>query len=260
MELPQFTAADVRRWAAFSGDWNPIHFDRRAANAVGAEEPFAHGMFVMLPLKQSTTNLIKDRPRLAEWIQLDYRFRLPTPLGRRLEFVWAGQASNSRRAELKGIDNGVEYILASMTEADRIPTAPAELCVHTMTCPISPDDWAFPYDAGWIAAEAIAFRQAMKFYLPGGMIGDVSSAFDEYISAGVGKPLLMHARHTSYISNEVLDKDIMFFDMMEIKHCLRRTRSDASGSQFSLDITISHDGRELLKSTLGLFVRQSGGG
>ncbi|MGD0677114.1 MAG: MaoC family dehydratase [Polyangiaceae bacterium] len=34
----------IRRWAQFSGDYNPIHFEKQAARALGAADVVAHGM------------------------------------------------------------------------------------------------------------------------------------------------------------------------------------------------------------------------
>lgn len=34
----------IRRWADFSGDYNPIHFERQAARALGAADVIVHGM------------------------------------------------------------------------------------------------------------------------------------------------------------------------------------------------------------------------
>lgn len=47
-----FTVNDLNQWAAFSGDYNPIHFDRAAAQALGANNLIVHGMLAMMSIKQ----------------------------------------------------------------------------------------------------------------------------------------------------------------------------------------------------------------
>lgn len=52
-----FNSADLAKWAGFSGDYNPIHFDVDEARRVGADGVIVHGMLALLPLKQ----LLHDR-------------------------------------------------------------------------------------------------------------------------------------------------------------------------------------------------------
>src|SRR5439155_26041866 len=42
---------DIDRWARFSGDYNPIHFDAAEARQLGADGVIAHGMLVLLAIK-----------------------------------------------------------------------------------------------------------------------------------------------------------------------------------------------------------------
>jgi NAD(P)-dependent dehydrogenase (short-subunit alcohol dehydrogenase family) len=44
----RFTAADQRRFAALSGDFNPVHLDPLAARRIVAGEPIVHGMHLLL--------------------------------------------------------------------------------------------------------------------------------------------------------------------------------------------------------------------
>jgi acyl dehydratase len=47
LELPPLAAADLARYAAASGDHNPLHVDDAHARAAGLDGVIAHGMLVM---------------------------------------------------------------------------------------------------------------------------------------------------------------------------------------------------------------------
>lgn len=42
----EFTEADVHRFAAITGDYNPVHFDKRFSDARGFDGPVCHGLLV----------------------------------------------------------------------------------------------------------------------------------------------------------------------------------------------------------------------
>lgn len=47
----RFDVQGLQRWARFSGDYNPIHFDDQEAKNIGLSGVVAHGMLAMMPLK-----------------------------------------------------------------------------------------------------------------------------------------------------------------------------------------------------------------
>lgn len=47
--------AMAEKWALFSGDWNPIHFDLSAARRLGADRLIVHGMLALLHVKQEAS-------------------------------------------------------------------------------------------------------------------------------------------------------------------------------------------------------------
>ncbi|MBW7983279.1 MaoC/PaaZ C-terminal domain-containing protein [Enterobacillus tribolii] len=50
--IVRYGPQDAQRWATFSGDFNPIHFDLAAAHHIGLPSRAVHGMRAMLDLKQ----------------------------------------------------------------------------------------------------------------------------------------------------------------------------------------------------------------
>ena len=59
-----FCRRDVENWAAFSGDYNPIHFDLERVRKLGLEQLVVHGMLGIMPVKNDTEalSLMNDSP------------------------------------------------------------------------------------------------------------------------------------------------------------------------------------------------------
>lgn len=68
--------SDVERWAEFSGDRNPVHFDPAAARAFGVPFPFVHGMLSIIPIKVLIDKEISPTP-----FTVDFRFARPLKVG-----------------------------------------------------------------------------------------------------------------------------------------------------------------------------------
>lgn len=73
-----FGTEAVRRWAEFSGDHNPIHFDPDAATRVWDRGLVAHGMLVLLSVKE-VLNAAEFFPLGKGWTHLQSSFRQPVP-------------------------------------------------------------------------------------------------------------------------------------------------------------------------------------
>lgn len=77
---PPITQEQLRRYAAASGDHNPIHLDEEAAHRVGLDGVIAHGMLSMAFLGQFITQRISDSPD-AYLVTLKVRFANMVRLG-----------------------------------------------------------------------------------------------------------------------------------------------------------------------------------
>lgn len=72
-----YNLSDAERWAEFSGDYNPIHFDLQHAQHLGQEQLTVHGMRAMLDIKyQLSTTLLPILPP-AEFLRFNARLRQP---------------------------------------------------------------------------------------------------------------------------------------------------------------------------------------
>ena len=88
--------ADVLRYAAASGDFNPLHLDDAAAQSAGMQGAFAHGMFSAGCLATALT----DALGVQSLTQLAVRFRAQAWLGSTLtsEIVVADVRQDAERA------------------------------------------------------------------------------------------------------------------------------------------------------------------
>jgi hypothetical protein len=102
-----------RRYAALSGDWNPIHLWSWSARLMGMRRPIVHGMH-SLARACAELERLHGRPVTA----LDARFRAPVPLGStpalgfdtasgRFTIEQAGRIAVGGRFALADVDNGV---------------------------------------------------------------------------------------------------------------------------------------------------------
>lgn len=91
----EVTRADVLRYAAASGDFNPLHHDDAAAKAAGMQGAFAHGMFSAGCLSTSLT----DALGVQSLTRLAVRFRAQAWLGSTVtsDIVVAGVREESER-------------------------------------------------------------------------------------------------------------------------------------------------------------------
>lgn len=71
----RFGSEDIERWADFSGDRNPIHFDLDQARKIGVDALVVHGMLAMLPIKRTVTD--QAPPGGAQWTRYRALFRFP---------------------------------------------------------------------------------------------------------------------------------------------------------------------------------------
>jgi hypothetical protein len=73
----QLEAASGRRYAAVSGDWNPIHLSGWSARLMGLRSPIIHGMHTVAKACAALERQAQRRP-----VALSARFQAPVPLRR----------------------------------------------------------------------------------------------------------------------------------------------------------------------------------
>lgn len=74
-----YTLNDARRWAAFSGDYNPVHFDKSWVQAQGGEALSVHGMRALLDVKRFISPALNRSPFLKCTVRLRRPLWCDTP-------------------------------------------------------------------------------------------------------------------------------------------------------------------------------------
>lgn len=159
----RYTTADARRWASFSGDNNPLHFDADHARRCGCEGIVAHGMRVMVDIKKNLTEfLLSQRPLSDAWC-FTARLRQPLLCDRdyRLTLRVAGERL---RADVTDPQRDSECLSASIISA-QARDGLAETSVRPLYR-VEPSRSLFPGDAEaaterWSFWDAMLFRQLL---------------------------------------------------------------------------------------------------
>lgn len=73
-----FCRQDVENWAAFSGDYNPIHFDLERVHKLGLEQLVVHGMLGIMPVKNMLTKQFGSSDS-NDWLVFKGFFSKPIP-------------------------------------------------------------------------------------------------------------------------------------------------------------------------------------
>lgn len=78
--------ADLVRYAGASGDFNPIHWNERAATAVGLPNVIAHGMYTMAVVGRVVTDWAGDPGAVVDYgVRFTRPVVVPDPEGALLE-------------------------------------------------------------------------------------------------------------------------------------------------------------------------------
>lgn len=165
MEL-QFAPKDLEKWAHFSGDYNPIHFDEEVAvKEFGLDGVIAHGMLALLPLKDFAARATWETNGWIQW-QAQLKRALPIkhsyaaslvqrPAGGILRFGLA--ANGSPEKSISGICSPVDFDTSIYAQGPRFEVSPANLGEKL-------DEFRAGYpdiEALWIFLDALIFSEYM---------------------------------------------------------------------------------------------------
>ncbi|MDR2307970.1 MAG: MaoC family dehydratase [Paucimonas sp.] len=159
-----FGAADIEHWASLSGDRNPIHFDREAARRMAAPDVVAHGMLVLLPIKQHLGRLAA--PGAGQWLQ--FRALLKSPVVRdaqvRLETTDKGALTQFK---LRQADDQTLHLQGNAQAVDTGAWQSSASQQHIAAASVA--DWVgqFRQSLGrdcddWVALDALVFGDFVR--------------------------------------------------------------------------------------------------
>lgn len=155
----QYSLQDAWQWAAFSGDFNPIHFDKQWVEKRGGEKLSVHGMLALLDVKQFMASGYHPLP----FVKCAVRLRKPLWCDTR----YALQRDNSKTNAATVIDLADAHpaITCQLTPAMALPTSsiagstelsqPAQYTLQQAFAPLLPNAQQWHY------LDALLFRHVL---------------------------------------------------------------------------------------------------
>lgn len=119
-----YTQGDAERWAAFSGDYNPIHFDAAAAKSLGMAGLCVHGMRAMLDVKSALSLKINESALLSDCLLFNCRLRNPVLCEQSYQLTVSerrGATGVQVHGELGHIHNPEADVSSKLSEVDPQP-------------------------------------------------------------------------------------------------------------------------------------------
>ncbi|WON77977.1 hypothetical protein [Serratia sp. UGAL515B_01] len=161
-----YTLHDAEEWAAFSGDYNPIHFDLQHVRKMGAEQLSVHGMRAMLDMKRHLSAVLLADDPSQDFYTFSTRLRQPILCQRPYHLQIA---SNGKQITGKLLDSTTQESCFS----SKLVSAPSlELTVCEREHALVTDDiithsQRFPGDASditqsWSFFDALLFQLLVK--------------------------------------------------------------------------------------------------
>lgn len=195
----QFGVAEVDKWAKFSGDFNPIHFDLAHAGLLGMQELIVHGMLAIMPAKQSVWNQHRARASNdSKWIKFRTLFRNPLPHEAKVALTTSGNTNSSFRVH--ALAGGLEHFRGACGTG----TAPARddgVATLEGSCPVPMEQVSAFFAAypdvtdPWIALDAVIFSEFMRT-----KIETIYAIAVQHSSAAsnleTAQPVIVHSSHT----------------------------------------------------------------
>lgn len=111
---------DARRWAAFSGDYNPVHFDESWVKSRGGSGLSVHGMRALLDVKRFISPPVDDAPYLKCTV------RLRRPLWRDTAYRLTRDANKRVAASVRELSAEETCLSCQITPEKHLPLANGE--------------------------------------------------------------------------------------------------------------------------------------
>lgn len=96
-----YSLRDAERWAEFSGDYNPIHFDVAKAKQLGMDGLCVHGMRAMLDVKSALSATLEKRASASCGLVFSCRLREPVACGTPYQLS-VGETCRNEQVQVSG--------------------------------------------------------------------------------------------------------------------------------------------------------------
>jgi hypothetical protein len=250
-----FDMPGVERWAQFSGDRNPIHFDLAHARAAGVDALIVHGMLAMMPMKEALSQAMPP----AGWTKFRTLLRKPIAHGQRVVFDTrpAGEGLAFRLHDTSG---QVEHFRGTYGRVDD-PTCQLQGDVPRAR-PLDPAHLerfraAYPdVRERWIALDAIVFSEFMRTRLH--VVERLAHAHMMRLSGGAPvSRVVVQSSHTVTFDAAFFDQGLDAGAWSRLSHALLTPELLAGGNQIGGVVTlpVMCDGRPVMLVEVGLVAR-----
>jgi hypothetical protein len=155
-----YTLDDAHRWAAFSGDYNPVHFDEAWVKAQGGTALSVHGMLALLDVKRSLSPEVESAPYLSCTV------RLRRPLLHDTTYLLTHDSARKGAAVVTDILAGQVFLSCQLTPQPHFPPSEirhrAVLDSGTLAALQAAFTPLLPAAQQWHFLDALLFRQLIQ--------------------------------------------------------------------------------------------------
>lgn len=269
----RFGMPEVQHWAAFSGDFNPIHFEAEQARRAGLDDLVVHGMLALLPIKLALAEAhaagrCGAPVRESRWLRFNALFR--SPVLHDATSVLALQPSRT---------GGLDFrLLDQQTQRERFRGSFGPAADHggwLQAHPLAEQDFApLPADAaahfaasypavaeGWITLDAIVFSEFMRHRL-GLVAASVQQELQRVLGGASAQGLFVQASHSVCIDTQALASPGPWpFDGGELACAMAPPALVASRDKLagSVSLPVVRDGQLVMLVEIGLLAKPSPG-
>jgi len=263
-----FGITDVEKWAQFSHDYNPIHFDIAHAKMAGLDTLIVHGMLALLPVKQAVSEESEaSKPSHAGWTRFRALFRAPIPHDR-------AHALELRHCE-RGIDFrfrsaviGNEHFRGSYGTMEEPcfgagePWMESKLSSEHLEEQINQFSNYYPFiTERWVALDAIVFSEFIRTNLEA-IEKKAQSQLPIRFGSDVDDKILVQVSHTVSVAPELIGKDVAGIrEFVGLAYTLGMPELIASTEQTvgTVTLTVTLDRRVIMLVELGLMMKSVDG-
>jgi len=210
-----FGMPEVRRWAEFSSDFNPIHFDAEQARNAGLDDLVVHGMLALLPVKQAVSQAHASGGAAVQqgdegrWMKFHALFRNPIPHGSpsrlmvkpsRSGFAFQMSAEETQQERFRGSFTPAADHAGWLKQRGFAPASFLNLRAEDA------ERFAASYpevQEGWIMLDAIIFSEFMRCQLDG-IARRVQRELAQVMGNDSVHGLFVQASHTVYVDTQAL--------------------------------------------------------
>jgi MaoC like domain len=256
-----FTTDAIERWARFSGDYNPIHFDLARARAAGADDIIVHGMLALVHVQEQLHVSMQDT--CLPTIKTFFRAPMVKNHAHKLDVAIHG---NQRRFIVSSLQDKTQtmygrcgFAMPEIAEHDTSNVfADFGIDGEPLREKIREFSQSFPtITPAWIFVSALAFSRFLVSETPLSVLRGRGQTFDPHERG----TLMMQTSHAVAVNQAFAQKTLRDFSTPTDICCRLRTpiilangRHELAGS-FPFDITT--EDRTIMQVEIGLLVRSA---